>query len=83
MREGFKTMKAPVLGLYGGSDARVGATIARTDSVMKAIHKTYEPHSFEGAGHGFLRAQDQPANLEATKQAWPMTVAWFKKYLGA
>src|SRR5262249_37631704 len=50
-------IKAPVLGLYGGSDARVGATVAPTEAKMKELGKTYEPHTFKDAGHGFLRAQ--------------------------
>ena len=77
--------KVPVLGLYGGNDQRVNATIPAIDSTMKALGKTYEPHVFPGAGHGFLRAQPDSsgANLRATEQAWPLTVGWFKKYLGA
>ena len=59
----------------------MNATIAATDSTMKAIRGTYVSRIFRGAGHGFLRAQEQPANAEAAKQAWPETVAWFKKYL--
>lgn len=79
----YAKVKAPVLELYGGSDARVGATIPRADSASRTYHFTYEPHSFEGAGHGFLRGQDgqNGANLKAAQQAWPMTVAWFRKYL--
>jgi carboxymethylenebutenolidase len=49
-------IKAPVLGFYGGDDARVTATVAPTEAEMKKLGKTYEPHVFEGAGHGFLRA---------------------------
>lgn len=77
------SVRAPVLGLYGGNDARVNSTIPAADSAMKAQGKTYEPHIFEGAGHGFLRQQDGQggANLAATKQAWPLAVAWFRKYL--
>jgi carboxymethylenebutenolidase len=80
----LSAVNAPVLGLYGGSDARIGATIPATDSAMKALKKTYEPHSFEGAGHGFARQQtgQNGANAAAIKQAWPMTVQWFRKYLG-
>lgn len=74
-------VKIPVLGLYGGNDQRVNATIPRADSTMKAIGATFVSRVYEGAGHGFLRAQDQPANAEAAKQAWPETVAWFRKYL--
>ena len=79
------SIKAPVLGLYGGSDARVGATVPPADSAMKALGKTFEPHSYEGAAHGFLRQQSGQAgaNLTATQQAWPATIAWFRRYLGA
>ena len=28
---------------------------------MKAAGKTYEPVTYEGAGHGFMRAGDAPA----------------------
>src|SRR5205085_11735635 len=49
--------KAPVLGLYGGADARVNASIAPTESKMKELGKVYEPHIFDNAAHGFLRAQ--------------------------
>lgn len=78
-------VKAPVLGLYGGNDARVNATIPRADSVLKALGRTYERHIFEGAGHGFLRQQggQNGANLTATQQAWPATIAWFRRYLEA
>jgi carboxymethylenebutenolidase len=78
------SVKAPVLGLYGGlkEDARIGNTIAATEAKMKELGKTYEPHIFDGAGHGFLRAQmgNNGANMKATQQAWPLTVAWLRKY---
>ncbi len=50
---------------------------------MRAAKKPYEHQIFDGAGHGFMRAQDVPANLAAAQKAWPMTIAFFKKYLGA
>lgn len=80
----LSSVKAPVLGLYGGKDARVGATIPPADSTMRALGKTYVHHSYEGAGHGFLRQQggENGANLTATQQAWPATIEWFRRYLG-
>jgi carboxymethylenebutenolidase len=71
-----------VLGLYGGADARVNASVPATEAKMKELGKTYEPHIFEGAAHGFLRAQsgNDGANMKATQQAWPLTIAWLKKY---
>lgn len=75
------SVRAPVLGLYGENDARVNATIAPTDSAMRVMGKTYHAQIFPGAGHGFLRQQDAAANLEATRRAWPMTLAWFRRHL--
>ena len=76
-------IKAPVLGLYGGDDARVTTTVAPAEAEMKKLDKMYEPHVFEGAGHGFLRAQEDRggANLKATQEAWPLTVAFLRKRL--
>ncbi|HJP60140.1 MAG TPA: dienelactone hydrolase family protein [Gemmatimonadaceae bacterium] len=77
------SVRAPVLGLYAGSDARVDATIPPADSALKALGRTYVYSIYPGAGHGFLRQQTgmDGANMNATKAAWPATVAWFKKYL--
>lgn len=76
------TIKAPVLGFYGGDDARVTATVAPTETAMKATSKAYEPHVFDGAGHGFLRAQTDRAgaNMRATEQAWPRTVQFIREH---
>ena len=76
-------VKAPVLGLYGGDDARVNATIEPASVEMKKLGKTYEYEIFEGAGHGFLRQQGgrNGANLNATQKAWPRMLAFLKKYL--
>jgi carboxymethylenebutenolidase len=77
-------IKAPVLGLYGGDDARINATIPATDSAMKRLGKSYEYHIFEGAGHGFLRGQENSeANAKAAREAWPKTVAFLKAKLGS
>jgi carboxymethylenebutenolidase len=77
------SVRAPVLGFYGGNDARVTTTVPPADSTMQAMHKTFEPHVYAGAGHGFLRQQsgENGANLKATQQAWPATLAWFRQYL--
>jgi carboxymethylenebutenolidase len=81
----LQSVKAPVLGLYGGNDNRVNATIPPADSALKALGRTYVYTLYPGAGHGFLRQQTgmDGANLAATRAAWPATIAWFKKYLGS
>ena len=80
----LSAVRVPVLGLYAGDDARVGATVPPADSAMRALGKSFEPHTFAGAGHGFLRQQSgkDGANLSATRQAWPLTIAFFRRTLG-
>jgi carboxymethylenebutenolidase len=76
-------IQAPVLGHYGGNDARVNASIPDAQAEMERLGKSYEVHIHEGAGHGFLRQQpgQDGANMLATRAAWPRTVAFFKEYL--
>lgn len=73
-KEALARIKAPVFGFYGGTDNRIGATIADTAAAMKELGKMYEPVTYEGAGHGFMRAGEQPdptpANAKAREEAW-------------
>jgi carboxymethylenebutenolidase len=62
-------IKAPVYGFYAGNDARIDATIPDAIAAMKAAGKTYEPVTYEGAGHGFMRAGEAPDASEANKKA--------------
>ena len=84
-------IKVPVMLLNGSRDARIGALMPALDSSMKALMKDYAGTNYEGAIHGFLRAQDDPAtganadagaaNLVAAKDAWPKTIAFLKQRL--
>jgi carboxymethylenebutenolidase len=81
-KDAMEKINAPVLGLYGGNDARVTSTVEPTTAQMKQLGKSYTPHVFSGAGHGFLRAQDgqNGANLKAAQEAWPETIAFLKEH---
>ena len=68
-------IKAPVYGFYGGNDSRIDSTIPGAVADMKAAGKTYDPVTYEGAGHGFMRAgetpdDNNPANKKAREEAW-------------
>ena len=66
----MKNITAPVYGFYAGNDARIGATVPGAITDMKAAGKKYEPVTYEGAGHGFMRAGEDPTNtVEANKKA--------------
>jgi carboxymethylenebutenolidase len=66
----FDAIHAPVYGSYGGNDARVTSTVPATAEAMKTAGKKYDPVTYEGAGHGFMRSGEDPANTnEANKKA--------------
>ncbi len=58
--DAMKNITAPVYGFYAGNDARIDATIPQTVIDMKAAGKVYEPVTYTGAGHGFMRAGEAP-----------------------
>lgn len=77
----LEKIHAPVLGLYGGDDARVSTTVPPAAEEMKKLGKSYTYHLYDGAGHGFLRAQGDRngANLKAAQQAWPATIEFLRQ----
>jgi carboxymethylenebutenolidase len=92
--DSLRKITKPVVLLSGSKDQRIGAAMPALDSAMKALGKSYVGVNYPGAVHGFLRAQDDPkspardeaeeqANLAATKDAWPRTVAFLKQQLGS
>lgn len=79
----YERIGAPVLGLYGGDDARVNATIPAAEAAMERLDKSYAVHVYDGAGHGFLRQQGERdgANRRAAERAWPTTLEFFREHL--
>jgi carboxymethylenebutenolidase len=68
-KDAMSRIKAPVYGFYAGNDARIDATIPDTVTAMKAAGKTYDPVTYDGAGHGFMRAGEAPDASDANKKA--------------
>jgi carboxymethylenebutenolidase len=80
----IEKINCPVLGLYGGDDARVTSTVESTQSRMKEHDKSFTTHVFDGAGHGFLRQQTERdgANLKAAEDAWGQTIKFINRHTG-
>jgi carboxymethylenebutenolidase len=77
------TITAPVFGFYAGNDARIGATLPATIEAMKAAGKRFEPVTYDGAGHGFMRAGVDPSNTvpgnkKAREEAFTRLVSLLK-----
>lgn len=59
-KEALAKIAAPVYGFYAGNDARINATLPKTTEAMTELKKTFDPVTYEGAGHGFMRAGEAP-----------------------
>ena len=79
----LKKIAVPVYGFYGEKDERVGATLPDSQKLMKEAGKTYEPVTYKGATHGFMRAGQQPDatddNKKARDEAFERLVSILKK----
>ena len=75
-------IQCPVYGFYGGNDARVNATIPKSEELMKQAGTKYEPVTYDGAGHGFMRAGEAPDASEANKRAREAAWKRCKEILG-
>jgi carboxymethylenebutenolidase len=80
-------ISAPVYGFYAGNDERINATLPTTTQAMTELKKTYDPVTYEGAGHGFMRAGDAPEPTAKTatgnKEADDKATADYQKALTA
>jgi carboxymethylenebutenolidase len=82
--EDVSTITAPVYAFYAGNDARIGATVPATEAAMKAAGKKYAVVTYDGAGHGFMRAGEDPGNTvpgnkTAREQGFARLVAQLKE----
>jgi len=81
--EDITRINCPVYGFYGGNDERVNATIPKSTELMNKAGKTYQPVTYEGAGHGFMRAGEAPdanePNKKAREEAWKRFKELLKK----
>src|SRR5215475_9584899 len=80
-KDAMARIKAPVYGFYAGNDARINATLPDAAASMKAAGKTYDPVTYEGAGHGFMRAGEAPDASDANKKARTDSWARWKSLL--
>jgi carboxymethylenebutenolidase len=81
-KEAMTRIKAPVYGFFAGNDARIGAMIPDAMVQMKAAGKTFDIVTYDGAGHGFMRAGEAPDAKDADKKARTEAWARWKSLIG-
>lgn len=75
------SIKAAVLGIYGGNDTRINAGIPALEAALKKAGIKYQIKIYEGANHAFHNDTGANYNQAAAEDAWRMTLEWFKAYL--
>ena len=77
-------LSCPLLGLFGAEDGHPSpAETARLEQELARLGKTFEFHTFPGAGHGFF-AVDRPSyRPQAAADGWQRIWEWFGRYLAA
>jgi carboxymethylenebutenolidase len=75
-------MRAPLLGLFGKDDRNPDpGMVARMEEELTKHGKTFEFHSYDGAGHAFFSVDRPSYDLEAAKDGWKQIWAWFGRHL--
>jgi carboxymethylenebutenolidase len=76
-------IRAPMLGLYGGKDARITDTVPALAEAMRAAGRPFESHVYPTAGHAFFNnSRAQVYDADAAADAWIRVRAFLARELG-
>jgi carboxymethylenebutenolidase len=79
--EKLKTLNAEVLGIFAGQEKRISPEVVKKfEADMKSAGKKLTVKSYD-AEHGFANPSNPVYNEAATKDAWRLTVDFFKAHL--
>jgi carboxymethylenebutenolidase len=75
-------LSCPLLGLFGADDQHPSPEqVAELEKALQEAGKTYEFHSYEGAGHAFFSVNRPAYRPEAAMDGWQKIFDFFGKYL--
>jgi carboxymethylenebutenolidase len=76
-------LSCPLLGLFGADDQHPSPEqVAELEKALQEAGKTYEFHSYEGAGHAFFSVNRPAYRPEAAMDGWQKIFDFFGRYLG-
>ncbi|HUF35667.1 MAG TPA: dienelactone hydrolase family protein [Gemmatimonadales bacterium] len=78
----MKTIRAPVLGIYGEHDARINAALPTVQAGMEKAGKNFTAEVFPGTGHGFLKPGRQGYDTPEREKAWTRILEFYRARLG-
>jgi carboxymethylenebutenolidase len=75
-------LRCPLLGLFGAEDgAPSPADVAAMAKALEGHGKSFEFHSYDGAGHAFFSVDRPSYRLDASKDGWKRVWAFFGTHL--
>jgi carboxymethylenebutenolidase len=75
-------LSCPLLGLFGADDQYPSPEqVAELESALSAAGKTFEFHSYEGAGHAFFNVDRPSYRAEAARDGWDRIWEFFGRNL--
>jgi carboxymethylenebutenolidase len=75
-------LRCPLLGLFGADDRSPSpADVTAMAKALEGNGKTFEFHSYEGAGHAFFSVDRPSYRLDASKDGWKRIWAFFGTHL--
>ncbi len=73
----FAGSRAAVLGVYGGLDTRVNATLPAAKAALEAARLKHELLTFTEADHAFFNDTGARFNAHAATEVWRRVIDWF------
>ena len=75
-------LRCPLLGLFGADDQSPSPDdVAAMAKALEANGKTFDFHSYEGAGHAFFSVDRSAYRLDAAKDGWKQIWSFFGTHL--
>jgi carboxymethylenebutenolidase len=77
-------LRCPLLGLFGADDQRPSpADVDELRAALTQYGKTFDFHTYDGAGHAFFSVDRPSYRVDAAKDGWKQIWAFFGTHLGA
>lgn len=80
-QEKVASINCPVYGFYGSFDERLNKGIPGFIDLMQAAGKSFRYEMYEGAHHAFFNETRPSYNVDAARDSWVKTLAFFKDVL--
>jgi carboxymethylenebutenolidase len=74
-------IRCPVIGFYGGEDARVNATIPVLEEALRSSGVPFEKQVYPGASHAFFNDDGPSYHAGAARDSYWRLLAFFARVL--